>query len=61
MMPDTVMSAATNSNETPIYQVMILQFMSFLIDGAKLFPANAFINTIIIIFALIISIEMNLP
>lgn len=29
MIPDTVMSAATNSSETPIYQVMILQFMSF--------------------------------
>lgn len=58
MMPDRVISAATSSSETPMYQVIIFQFTTLLlISGAKLFLIISFINTKIFIFALIISIN----
>ena len=53
MIPDTVISAATSSSETPIYHVMIFQFISYCFDGAKIMGLGSFIKTKMFIFALI--------
>ena len=52
------MSAATNSIETPIYQVIIRQFISCSFEVTKILAQNSFINTIIFIFALIFSMNI---
>ena len=60
MMQDTVISAATSSSETQIYHIITFQFISFVFDGAKIFPPSSFINTKMFIFALIKSINRAL-
>ena len=36
MIPDAAISPATNNSETPVYQVIIFQFMSFCFARAKI-------------------------
>ena len=57
MIPDMVISVATSSSETPMYHVIIFQFISFCFDGAKILSLGSFINTKMFIFALILSIK----